>query len=132
MSCRFVCPKCKSESIRTERRLDGNSECLDCHFQGKSSLFYPKYGGFSLCPFCRAVMVSDECHSTVCDLRRAKGEIVLLTTAVIELRDGLRQYDFAHFPDCEINGGDDCDCGISELISKIEFLCQKYDHIKGE
>jgi len=30
------CPECKSENISTERRLNGDSECLDCNHKGAS------------------------------------------------------------------------------------------------
>ena len=33
------CPKCRSERISLERRIDGDAVCMDCHHHGKSEEF---------------------------------------------------------------------------------------------
>lgn len=33
------CPKCRSERISQERRIDGDAICMDCHHRGKSKEF---------------------------------------------------------------------------------------------
>jgi ribosomal protein L37AE/L43A len=35
-----ICPKCQSENIATERRINGDSICLSCLFKGKIEEFY--------------------------------------------------------------------------------------------
>jgi hypothetical protein len=35
---KVACPKCKSSNMLTERRPNGNSECLDCKWKGPSCL----------------------------------------------------------------------------------------------
>jgi len=36
------CPKCRSERISQERRIDGDATCMDCHHRGKPEGFYRK------------------------------------------------------------------------------------------
>jgi transcription initiation factor TFIIIB Brf1 subunit/transcription initiation factor TFIIB len=33
------CPKCRSTNISTERRPDGNSDCIDCGYGSQTSEF---------------------------------------------------------------------------------------------
>ena len=33
------CPRCRSERISRERRIDGDAICMDCHHRGKSEEF---------------------------------------------------------------------------------------------
>lgn len=33
------CPKCKSDGLMTERRIDGDTGCLKCGFKAKTSEF---------------------------------------------------------------------------------------------
>lgn len=33
------CPKCRSERISQERRIDGDAICMDCHHRGKPEEF---------------------------------------------------------------------------------------------
>jgi len=42
------CPKCDSKNVETERRLGGDSTCIDCKFTDKTVEFYPKLEGFGI------------------------------------------------------------------------------------
>lgn len=39
MEKRRTCPKCKSQNVITERRIDGNSECKECNYKSKTDDF---------------------------------------------------------------------------------------------
>lgn len=34
-----ICPKCCSNKIMTERRIDGDSSCIDCNYKNKTAMF---------------------------------------------------------------------------------------------
>ena len=34
-----ICPKCCSDKIMTERRIDGDSSCVDCNYKNKTAMF---------------------------------------------------------------------------------------------
>lgn len=36
------CPKCRSERISQEHRIDGDAVCMDCHHRGKPEEFRQK------------------------------------------------------------------------------------------
>lgn len=37
---KMKCPKCRSEHISQERRIDGDAVCMDCHHRGKPEEFH--------------------------------------------------------------------------------------------
>jgi len=40
----YACPKCSSENLIQEKRIDGDSTCIDCRYKGKSTEFFVDKG----------------------------------------------------------------------------------------
>jgi len=68
------CPKCGSENITSERRLDGDSRCQDCKHQDKLAAFYVKE------PIKRGVV-----HTVSMTLKDVNGNI--LQTGNMQIKD---------------------------------------------